>query len=456
MSDLASCLLDREEPFFSTFSREFVLNPDVIYLMAGQKGSMPAPVLRCLKEDIDALARDPFRIHAEDPRATREAVARGYRAHVDEIAITRNATDALTQILMGIDWQPGDEALVSPLEHPAGIATLSRIACRYGVAIRVFGLPEPAEATAAGIVEAVARRIRPGRTKLLFFSSPLWPNGMRMPERALAQLAQAHGIITVVDGAHFAGMLAPELSASGVDFWAFSGHKWQCGPGGTGVLYARNRVSEANPNPLPHLHLIRSAAMRDVPFDGSRPEGFDIGSALTQSGAPEGGLWHALSNVCRRWDEIGRARIEAWILGLADYMRERIAEAFGPQALLQPTADVTLASGIVAFNPFVREAHRESFTLNETFREQLLTQYRIRISGGALGPSGWPALADDTPCAFKPGTIPNRDPYGLKPKPLAHPHRANACVWTQREQVDHFVTCARQLARTLERRHAHD
>lgn len=456
MSDLASCLLDREEPFFSRFSREFVLDPDVVYLMAGQKGSMPAPVLRGLKDDIDALARDPFRVHVEDPRTTREALARSYRAHVDEIAITRNATDALTQILMGIDWQPGDEVLVSPLEHPAGIAPLLRIARRYGVAIRVFGLPACAEATEAAIVAAVARRIEPGRTKLLFFSSPLWPNGMRMPERALARLAQAHGIITVVDGAHFAGMLVPDLSASGIDFWALSGHKWQCGPGGTGVLYARNRIGEANPNPLPRLHLIRSAALRNVPFDGSRSDGFDIGAALTQSGAPEGGLWHALSNVCRRWDEIGRSRIEAWILGLADYMRGRIVEAFGPRALLQPTSDAALASGIVAFNPFAGEADRQSLALNEAFREQLWARYRIRISGGALGPSGWPALADDTPCAFEAGTIPNRDPYSLEPRPLAHPHRANACVWTRREQVDHFVTCARQLARTLERRHAYD
>lgn len=448
-------LLDSEEPFFTAFSREFMLDPDTVYLMAGQKGAMPAPVLRGLKEDIDALARDPFHVYAEDPLATRAVLARSYGAHVDEIAIARNATDALTQILMGIDWQPGDEVLVSPLEHPAGIATLLRIACRYGVIIRVFGLPDPDEATEAAIVDAVARRIVPGRTKLLFFSSPLWPNGMRMPERALARLAQTHGLITVVDGAHFAGMLTPALSASGIDFWAMSGHKWQCGPGGTGLLYARNRVGAANPNPLPRLHLIRSAAMQDVPLDGSRPDGFDIGAALTRSGAPEGGLWRALSNVCLRWDEIGRPRIEAWILALADYMRERIAQAFGPQALLQPTHDTALASGIVAFNPFAAPAHREDLALNEAFRKALFAQYRIRISGGALGPSGWPALPGDPPGAFKAGTIPNRDPHGLKAMPLAHPHRANACVWTQRAQVDHFVTCARQLARKLEREHFH-
>lgn len=455
VSDSDSRLLDREEPFFSAFSREFVLDPDVIYLMAGQKGSMPAPVLQGLKEDVDALARNPFHPYVEDPRVTREVLACSYGAHVDEIAIARNATDALTQILMGIDWHAGDEVLVSPLEHPAGIATLSRIACRYGVTIRQFGVPAPADATVTAIVEAVAQRIVPGRTKLLFFSSPLWPNGMRMPERELARLAQDHGVITVVDGAHFAGMLTPELSASGIDFWALSGHKWQCGPGGTGLLYMRNRIGDANPNPLPRLHLVRSSAMRDVPRDGSRPDGFDIGEALTLSGAPEGGLWHALSNVCRRWDEIGRPRIEAWILALAEHMRRRIAETFGPESLLQPTRHAALASGIVAFNPFSEQTQRESLALNEAFREQLFAQHRIRISGGALGPSGWPALADDPPGAFKAGMIPNRDPHALKPTPLAHPHRANACVWTRREQVDHFVACALQLARQLERQYRH-
>ena len=77
---------------------------------------------------------------------------------------------------------------------------------------------------------------------------------------------------------------------------AISGHKWQCGPGGTGIIYIRNRQHAANPTPLPRFHLIRSSA-RDVPFDGSRPADFDIGAAMSRYGFPESADWRALGDV---------------------------------------------------------------------------------------------------------------------------------------------------------------
>jgi isopenicillin-N epimerase len=448
MFDLKPDGLDAEEAFFRDFARQFTLAPEVVYLMNGQKGSMPAPVLQQLKADIDRIARDPFGVYVEDPQATRETIARGYGAHVDEIAISRNTTDALASVLMGLDWRHGDEILVSALEHPAAIAPVLRLAARYGVAIRLFGIPAHAHATADEVVAAVARQLVPGRTKVLLFSSPLWPTGMRMPERALARLAQAHGVVTVVDGAHYAGMFEPRLSDSGIDFWALCGHKWQSGPGGTGILYVRNRVSEANPLPLPRLHLVRSATLAGTPLDGSRPAGFDIGAALTNAGSPESGLWRALGQVCAQWDQVGRARIERWILGLADYLRSALVQAFGPQVLLQPARDPALQSGVVAFNPFMDRERRRDNTLNKIFRDRLLAEHGIRIAGGGLGPLGWPALPGAAPCPD--GLIPNLDPVSLASAPMDHPQRANACVWTHRAQIDAFVQAAHALAMEMQ------
>ena len=435
----------REGPVFHAFAQQFSLDPKVVYLVAGQKGSQPDSVRKRYQEGLDETARDPFPVHLEPTATTRARIASGYGASVDEIAISRNTTDALAQILMGIEWQRDDEILVSPLEHPAGLATVLRLAARFGVRIVQWGVPVQHAATADEVVEAVRKRIRPGVTRAIFFSSPLWPNGQRLPERRIATLAQEAGAITVVDGAHYGGMIEPRLDESGIDFWAISGHKWQCGPGGTGILYIRNRQHPANPTPLPRFHLIRSSA-RDVPFDGSRPADFDIGAAMSKYGFPESADWRALGDVCALWDEVGRARIQAWTHNLGDYLRQRIAAAFGDDALLQPVVDPILRSAIVCFNPFPGAGQRSDPAFNMRFRERLLLEYGFRISGGGVGPNGFTRAPDPQAAAFSEGVVPNRDPDTLAPAPFGYAMRANACVWNSVDQMDRFVAAMQDLA----------
>lgn len=438
----------REAPAFEAFAQEFSLDPKVVYLMAGQKGSQPNRVRKRYQEGLDQIARDPFPVHLEPPAAIRAKIAKGYGASVDEIAISRNTTDALGQILMGIEWQRGDEILVTPMEHPAGLATVLRLSGRFGVNIVQWGVPVHRAATADEVIEAMRKRVRPGVTRVIFFSSPLWPNGERLPEQRIAALAQEAGAITVADGAHYGGMIEPRLNASGIDFWAISGHKWQCGPGGTGIIYVRNRENAANRTPPPRFHLIRSSA-RDVPFDGSRPADFDIGAAMSRYGFPESADWRALGEVCELWDEMGRARIQAWTHNLADHLRQRLAATFGDDALLQPIIDPALKSAIVCFNPFPRVEQRHDAEFNMQFRKRLLNEYGFRISGGGVGPDGFTRAPDPEAAAFPEGLVPNRDPDTLAPKPFGYALRANACVWNSVEHMDRFVAAAEDLAKKM-------
>ncbi len=448
MSPDQAAFFAREAPFFQAFAQQFSLDPKVVYLMAGQKGSIPNSVRQRYREGLDQIARDPFPVHLEPTADTLARITRGYGASVDEIAISRNTTDALSQILMGIEWQRGDEILVSPMEHPAALATVLRLSARFGVKIVQWGVPVHRTATADDVVEAIRKRINPGITRVVFFSSPLWPNGQRMPELRIAKLAQEAGAISVADGAHYGGMIDPRLNETGVDFWAIAGHKWQCGPGGTGILYARNHPNAANSTPLPRFHLIRTSA-RDIPFDGSRPEGFDIGAALSKYGFPESADWRALGDVCALWDDIGRARIQAWTINLADYLRERIVATFGDDALLQPIADPALKSAIVAFNPFPDDKRRHDAEFNLTFRRRLLAEYGIRISGGGVGPDGLTRAPDPQAANFPQGTVPNRDPQTLAPAPFGYVMRANACVWNSVAHMDQLIVAAGELARKM-------
>ena len=448
MSPAQAEYFSREAPFFRDFAGQFSLDPKVVYLMAGQKGSQPASVRKRYQQGLDETARDPYPVHFEPTADTRARIASGYGAGVDEIAISRNTADALSQVLMGIEWQRGDEILVSPMEHPAGMSPVLRLSARFGVRIVQWGVPVDRAATADDVVEAIRKRIRPGVTRAIFFSSPMWPNGQRLPERRIAALAQEAGAITVADGAHYGGMIEPRLDESGIDFWAISGHKWQCGPGGTGILYIRNRLHPANSTPLPRFHIIRSSLV-DMPHDGSRPAGFDIGAAMSKYGFPESADWRALGDVCAVWDEVGRARIQAWTHNLADYLRQRIAAEFGDDALLQPAIDPALKSAIVCFNPFSAGAQRRDPVFNRLFRDRLLLEYAFRIAGGGVGPNGFTRAPDPQAAAFPEGLIPNRDPDTLAPAPFGFALRVNACVWNSVEQMDKFVAATRDLVQKM-------
>jgi selenocysteine lyase/cysteine desulfurase len=436
-----------EEPFFKKLAEEFTLDPNVVYFMAAQKGSMPKAILARYKEGLDHVARDPFPVYVEPSAKIRATIARCYGTTPDQIAITRNTTDALTLAVNGIDWKPGDEMLMTPLEHPTGIVLGLRTAARYGVVIKQWGVPTHPKATADEVIAALEKRVVPGRTKVIFFSSPLWPTGQRMPERRIAEVAQKAGAITIVDGAHYNGMYDPKLDETGIDFFALCGHKWQNGPGGTGTLYIRNRKLASNPTDLPKFHITRSQS-RVVPFDGSRGD-WDIGEALSLFGFPESADWRALGEVCDMWDKIGRKRIEDWHIRLGDYFRDRLIDVFGEASVLHAQHDPALKSGIIGFNPFPTRDQRWNEKLNVDFRGRMLREYGFRISGLGVGSNGLTRRPDPEAGAFPPGTIPNRHPETLAPAPMDHPQRVNACVWNHREQIDRFVAATQDLVKKM-------
>ena len=437
-----------EEAFFAEFGRVFTINPRDRYFSAAQKGSMPIPILRHFKEGLDQIAADPHPVYLEPSAETRAKIAPCYGAGTDEIAISRNTTDAVSMVLSGIPWKRGDELLTSTMEYPNCVATMLRVACRFGLKIRQFGVPMHRSATADEVVESARRQIRPGKTRVLFFSAITQSNGQVLPVRKLAQLARQYGIVTAVDGAHYGGMFDPKLNETGIDFWAISGHKWQCGPGGTGIFYVRNGRHAANPDPLPRFHLIRSGEL-DAPLDGSRPAGFDIGNALSIYGFPESADWRALGEAVQLWDVVGRGRIQDYILALSEYLRESLMARFGPACMLQPTMDRELKSGIVAFNPFEEPARRRDFKLSTAFVEHAFKEHQYHIGMGGLDHRGLTRPPDRDAGAFFDGCIPNRHPVTNRPEPTDIPFRVSTGTWLTRRDIDVFVDACEDTARNV-------
>ena len=142
---------------------------------AAQKGSMPVPIMKRYKEGLDQVARDPHPVYLEPSEETRKKIAGCYGANTDEIAISRNTTDAVAMILSGMDWKSGDELLTSTMEYPNCVATMLRVATRFGITIREFGVPMHPSATAEEVIESAHRQIQPRQDEshLLFRYHPV-------------------------------------------------------------------------------------------------------------------------------------------------------------------------------------------------------------------------------------------------------------------------------------------
>jgi enediyne biosynthesis protein CalE9 len=288
----------------------------------------------------------------------RELIGRAYGVDEDEIVISHSTTEGVARVIHGLDLRGGDEVIATSHECYSVLSNFNLLRNRHRISLKVLTPPSGYAVSADEIVALFDQAITP-RTKVLAFSAiTLW-TGTMMPVRALCELAQRHGLTTVIDGALVTGMLDLNMRELGADFITCSGAKYQCGPLGTGILYVRNKVfPEFNPLPLPTLWPVISTW---YPMVGDTPPrsttsvaSYNIGDYLQIAGSASIARGAALAKACEMWDEIGRDRIERRIMELAEYARERILERFDEQAMFSPGADPSLRSPLIAFNPFRR------------------------------------------------------------------------------------------------------
>ncbi|MGG6237674.1 aminotransferase class V-fold PLP-dependent enzyme [Nodosilinea sp. AN01ver1] len=177
---------------------------------------------------------------------TRAAIAAELGTTADTITLTEDVTVGCNIPLWGIDWQTGDHMLLSDCEHPGIIAAVQEICRRFGVTYSLCPLLEtvnsddPDEAATV-----VAEHLQPN-TRLLVISHIFWNTGQVLPLEQIVQVCRDRPspVLTLVDAAQSVGSLPLDLPALGVDFYAFTGHKWWCGPAGLGGLYVRPEARE--------------------------------------------------------------------------------------------------------------------------------------------------------------------------------------------------------------------
>jgi len=207
--------------------------------------------------------------------AAREAV-RGFlgAAHGDEVVFTAGATASLNLVAQGLArtrLQPGDEVLVSVLEHHANLVPWHLACAERGARL----VPIPLDGSGQIDLDRYAALLGP-RTRVVAVAHASNVLGTITPVAEMARLAHARGAVVVVDGAQAVAHLPVDVQALGCDFYAFSGHKLFA-PTGAGVLYGRRDLLATLPPWQGGGHMITSVAFGEVRF-AQPPARFEAGT----------------------------------------------------------------------------------------------------------------------------------------------------------------------------------
>ncbi|HEV7515710.1 MAG TPA: cysteine desulfurase, partial [Thermoanaerobaculia bacterium] len=239
----------------------------------------------------------------------------------DEVIFVRGTTEAINLVAESYGRPrvgPGDEVLITALEHHSNLVPWQRLCEATGATLQVAPIDDRGEV----ILDEYARRLSP-RTRIVALAHVSNALGTVLPVRAMADLAHAAGApgaIVVVDGAQSAPHLPVDVQALGCDFFAFSGHK-VCGPSGIGVLWGRAELLAEMPPWQSGGGMIRSVSFSGTDY-APPPARFEAGTPAIEGAA---GLAAALDYL----DGIGREKIAAWEGTLLAYAAERLAEIPG-------------------------------------------------------------------------------------------------------------------------------
>ncbi|MBL8356954.1 MULTISPECIES: aminotransferase class V-fold PLP-dependent enzyme [Delftia] len=371
--------LMRDEAFWTDVQNMFILKPEKTYMNIGTAGSMPKLVLDVFDTENRKKAADSGNGYS-NLLDLRKQVAPGFGVDADELAFSANTSSGMCHAILGIDWQRGDVVVTTNHEHGGGDTPLKIAQDRYGIEVSRIALPVGNNQTAATYVNLFDERIRAlkaqgKRVRAMMWSSPTYKTGTMLPIADLMGVVKAHGLISIVDGAHLPGMMAYNYAELGMDFMSGAGHKWQCGPGSTGILIIRNKMRASNPLPLPKWYPVHTSAYPALERTTTAKETYDIAASVTSCGSVHTPMFLALAQACSQWDSIGRKKIETYDLTLSSYLKEKIVERWGVDSLYSPKDDPKLLSALTCFNPFQNKDDVMNGTKSSTFVARMLSDY---------------------------------------------------------------------------------
>lgn len=230
-----------DEDFWAVIQQSFSVTRGIVNLNNGGVSPSPRMVteafVRYTWQQEDATAYTMWQLLEPQSETVRTGLAEIFGCSAEEIAITRNASESLETLLLGMDFKSGDEIVSSTQDYPRMLTTLRQRELREGLKLNLVKVPI-APVDINDLATPFERAITP-RTKLILMSHQINLTGQIMPVKKVCDMARAKGIETIVDGAHSFAQFDFKQSDLGCDYFGTSLHKWLYAPKGTGLLYVK-------------------------------------------------------------------------------------------------------------------------------------------------------------------------------------------------------------------------
>lgn len=367
----------RDEDFWFQVQQAFTVDRSLINLNNGGVSPAPGVAMAAMRRFDEYANHAPaytmWRHLQPGYELVRERLGRLAGCDAEEVAVTRNATESLDNVLFGLDLEPGDEVLTTDQDYPTMLGALRQRELREGIVVRKLRVETPAPSQQA-LVDLFAAAIGE-RTRAILLCHVVNITGQVLPVREIADVARGRGVQVIVDGAHSFAQFPFTIPELGCDYFGTSLHKWLCAPVGAGLLYvARERIGALWP--LFGQGEPRAADIRKFELIGTHPASHRLAVA-------EAILFH---------ESIGVERKAARLL----YLRDRWAARFAGDrrvtlhASLAPGRSCAIATaGVAGIAP-------------KELADELLKEHRILVTpidhpdvqGVRVTPSVYTTLAE--------------------------------------------------------------
>ena len=325
---------------FPILSREVYGKP-LVYLDNAATTQKPLCVLDAMRDEYLNVNANVHRgVHYLSQQATdlheaaRETVRRFINAgKTEEIIFTRGTTEAINLVASSFcesQMQPGDEILVTEMEHHSNIVSWQLQAMKRGIVVKHLPITDDGRLECC---DAIATHLTE-RTKLISIAHVSNVLGTVNPVNQIVKIAHEHGIPVMVDGAQSAPHFKVDVQAMDCDFFAFSGHKMY-GPTGIGVLYGKEEWLEKLPPYQGGGEMIDKVTWEKTTFE-RLPFKFEAGT-------PDYVATHGLAKAIDYIDALGFDAIQQHEQELTRYCMEQLQtiegmKIYGPLGNLSPLA----------------------------------------------------------------------------------------------------------------------
>ena len=309
-----SLQLSGDERFWSGIRRGYRLKSEYINLENGYYCIQPQETLEHFISHVREVnyqgAYYMRTVQAENKQRAAARLAELVQCPADELIITRNTTESLDMIIGGLDWKPGDEAVMAEQDYGSMLNMFRQVSQRHGTVNKIISLPNH-PVSDDEIVNLYASAIT-SRTRLLMVCHIVNITGQILPVRKIADMAHARGVLVMVDGAHAVAHIQFKMADLNCDFYGASLHKWLSVPLGAGILHVKKEH-------IGKIWPLLSAGERKLD---------DIGR-LNQTGTHPVHTDLAISNAIDYYYKIGPARKEDRLRYLQTYWTSKVRDLPG-------------------------------------------------------------------------------------------------------------------------------